>query len=279
MDKRDLSTLFRARLRELVERQSGGLTGFSRQTGVDRSALTQFLSAEGARLPRAETLRQIAEHSGVTADWLLGLSHADDGGRELTPSVEIERAVTEAGTSPLARWHREAAGHKIRYVPATLPDTLRLPGVLDYGHAAENIAERHESGEAVLADVRLGETDVEIAMPRQALEEFARGQGLGAGVAAEARERQLSHMAELCEAHYPTLRLHLFDARTTFSAPFTVFGPVRAAIYLGPGYLVLTAAEEVRQLARIFDGLVRDSVIGPDRVHRFLSALSHVSAG
>mgnify|MGYP006292597455 CR=1 FL=1 len=199
MDKRDLSTLFAARLRELVDRQPGGLTAFARASGVDRSALTQFLAPGAARLPRAETLRQIAEHAGVSADWLLGLSHADEGGRELAPSVEIESAVTdEEGSSPLDRWHRESAGHKIRYVPATLPDTLRLPGVMDYGVSSERLDQRRESGEAVLATVRLGETDLEIAMPRQTLEDFAAGAGLGHAVPAEDRRAQLhDHQVEI----------------------------------------------------------------------------------
>lgn len=274
MDKRDLSRLFTARLRELVDRQSGGLTGFARATGVDRSALTQFLAPGADRLPRAETLRQIAERTGTTADWLLGLTHADEGGRELTPSVEIESAVTAEGTSPLERWHREAAGHKIRYVPSSLPDIMRIPGVMDFGEDDLPFEARRESGEAVLATVQLGETDVEIAMARQTLEDFARGAGVGRDVPAAGRRDQLAHMARLTEAHYPTLRLHLYDARRTYSAPFTVFGPIRAAIYLGPGYLVLTAADEVRRLARIFDGLVRDAVIGPDRVHRYLATLA-----
>ncbi|MEO1458587.1 MAG: hypothetical protein AAFV49_13660, partial [Pseudomonadota bacterium] len=36
MDKRDLAVLFADRLRSLVEREGAGLTGFSRQTGIDR---------------------------------------------------------------------------------------------------------------------------------------------------------------------------------------------------------------------------------------------------
>jgi hypothetical protein len=42
--------------------------------GVDRSTVSQLLSAEGARLPNAQVVAECAAALGVTADWLLGLS-------------------------------------------------------------------------------------------------------------------------------------------------------------------------------------------------------------
>ena len=116
------------------------------------------------------------------------------------------------------------------------------------------------SRESVLGGFRLGEMDVEIAMPLQTLEDFAAGAGLWRGTDPAPRRRRLAHMAATCAEVYPTLRLHLFDGRTTFAAPFTVFGRIRAALYLGDAYLVVTSAEQVAALTRLFDSLVRRAV-------------------
>ena len=43
------------------------------------------------------------------------------------PSASMmERAQPDEGPTPLERWHREASGFKIRYVPSILPDFLSL---------------------------------------------------------------------------------------------------------------------------------------------------------
>ena len=88
MDKRTLSSSFRERLRTLIGDERGGVASFLAQTGVDRSALSQFLDPGIDRLPRAETLRRIAEARGVTIDWLLALSNAPDGRQTVAPSVQ-----------------------------------------------------------------------------------------------------------------------------------------------------------------------------------------------
>ncbi len=76
---------------------------------------------------------------------------------------------------------------------------------------------------------------------------------------------QLHHMAHLIYEMYPTFRLFLFDQRDRRVAPYTVFGPKVAAIYLGDLYLVVNSVEHVKQLARHFDTLVRMAKIDPDR--------------
>jgi hypothetical protein len=86
-------------------------------------------------------------------------------------------------------------------------------------------------------------------------------------------------MEALCAAHFPRLRLSLYDGRRVFSAPFSVFGMVRAAVYLGRSYLVITAADQVRALARHFDLLVRDAETQADRAPAVLRALAASSAG
>ena len=126
MDKRALAATFRERLKSLLGEERGGVAGFLRETGIDRSALSQFLDPGVNRMPRAETLRRIAEARGVTADWLLSLSGAPEGRQVVTPSVQIESAAGPEGGSPIDQWRREAAGMKLRYVPSNLPDMLRL---------------------------------------------------------------------------------------------------------------------------------------------------------
>ena len=272
MDKRALAATFRERLQTLLAEERGGVAGFLRDTGIDRSALSQFRDPEVDRLPRAETLRRIAEARGVTVDWLLSLSNAPEGRQEVTPSVQIESAEAPGGGSPIEEWRREAAGMKLRYVPSSLPDML---GLSEDGAEPETRAGQPEN---VLGGFRLGEMDVEIAMPVQTLEDLAAGAGLWRGTGAAPRRRLLGHMAATCAETYPTLRLHLFDGRTAFAAPFTVFGRIRAAVYLGEAYLVVTSADQVGALSRLFDSLVRRAIVDPARVHERLNALADATA-
>ena len=270
MDKRELAAVFRERLRALIGEDRGGTAAFVAATGIDRSALSQFLDPAVDRLPRAETLRRIAEAKGVTVDWLLALSNAPEGRQEVAPSVQIESAEAVGGGAPLDHWRQEAAGMKLRYVPSGLPDMLGLAEEVPV-QAADA---RTGQPENVLGGFRLGDMDVEIAMPLQRLQSLAAGTGLWHGVPAALRRRQLAHMAETCAEAYPMLRLHLYDGRETFSAPFTVFGRIRAAVYLGEAYLVVSAADQVAALTRLFDNLVRRAVVGPDRVHETLAELA-----
>jgi hypothetical protein len=269
MDKRALAGAFRERLQTLLGDERGGVAGFLRETGVDRSALSQFLDPRVDRLPRAETLRRIAEARGVTVDWLLSLSNAPEGRQQVASSVQIESAQGPAGGSPIDQWRREAAGMKLRTVPSSLPDML---GLADAPGPDADV--RAGIPENVLGGLSLGDMDVEIAMPLQTLQDLGQGTGLWRGADPVLRRRQLAHMAATCAEAYPALRLHLYDGRETFAAPFTVFGRIRAAIYLGEAYLVVTSAEQVNALTRLFDNLVRRAVTGPDRVHETLAELA-----
>ena len=126
MDKRALASSFRERLRALIGDERGGVASFLAETGIDRSALSQFLDPGIDRLPRAETLRRIAEARGVTIDWLLALSNAPDGRQTVAPSVQIESAEGEGGGSPIDQWRHEAAGMKL---PKGLGAGGGLPGL------------------------------------------------------------------------------------------------------------------------------------------------------
>ncbi|MFQ5621781.1 MAG: helix-turn-helix domain-containing protein [Paracoccaceae bacterium] len=272
MDKREIAKAFRGRLRRLLEQEENGTAQFLRDTGLDRSALGQFLDETRDRLPRAETLHRIAAARGVSVDWLLNLSNAPEGRQQVTPSVQIERAVYPGGGTPLDAWREAAAGYKLRYVPSLLPDMLGLADLSEPEARAEaEAAARGAASENVLEGAHLGDTDIEIAMPVQRLQDLAEGTGFFRQLGPDLRRRQLRHMAATCEETYPALRLHLYDGTEAYAAPFTVFGRVRAAVYLGEAYMVVTSSEQVRALARIFDNLVRQAVVGPDLVHEWLS--------
>jgi len=272
MDKRVLSTAFRERFRQLVDAEKENLPRFLSDTGIDRSALSQFLDPKHDRLPRAETLRRIAETSGVSVDWLLCLENAQQGRLEMTPSSQLESEAGTDGKAPLDQWHLEAAGHKLRYVPSTLPDMLSLSDVTPEERDATDA--RGGGVENVLKGVDLDDRDIEIAMPLQTLQDLSAGSGLWRDTSRDIRIRQLRHMAQLCAASYPSVRLHLYDGSKLFSAPFTVFGRMRAAVYLGDAYLSLTSVDQIKFFTKRFDHLVRQSVVAPDTVHETLNGLA-----
>ena len=119
---------------------------------------------------RAES--RISEARGVTADWLLGLANAPQGRQEVTPSVQIESAESPGGGSPIDQWRREAAGMKLRYVPSNLPDMLGL-GDEEAEPPPPDSPALAGQPEKVLGGFRLGEMDVEIAMPVQTLRDLS----------------------------------------------------------------------------------------------------------
>lgn len=263
MDKRDLSELFRERLRTILQRSGQNQSAFAAGVGIDRSALSQLLSGASTRLPRAETLLAIAERHAVSLDWLLGLSQDEGLSAEIRRTLELEEGSGVAGGTLLARWHAEAAGTKIRYVPAGLPDLLRTGEVIEYEAGITNRDRDTELDEAQyrIDYNRRPETDMEVCMPVHTLEIFARGNGVWSGLSAGARRRQLHHMARLLVDLYPSFRLYLYDGRARYSIPYTIFGQMRAAIYVGEMYLVLNATEPVRTMTRHFDNLIRAAVV------------------
>lgn len=275
MDKRDLSGLFRERLRVLLQRSAMRQSAFAQSVGIDRSALSQLLSGQTTRLPRAETLLNIAATHNVSLDWLLGLSHDEGVTAELRASLEIAEASDGFDRSLLAKWHSEAIGTKIRYVPSGIPDLLRTEAVIAYEIAPSKRDRAYEIDEAQyrIDYNRRPETDMEVCMPWQTLEMFARGQGIWSGLSVEARAEQMSHMARLLDDLYPTFRLYLYDGRARFSIPYTIFGPIRAAIYVGDIYLVLNATQPVQTLTRHFDGLIRAAAINAHEVSGFAAGL------
>ena len=266
MDKRNVGVVFRERLSQVMQRVGGAQGRFAASIGLDRSALSQLMSDRATRLPRAETLVSIAEAHGVSLDWLLGVSQSERLATEIAPVLAIEHGARGPDDSRLAQWRREATGYKIRYVPATLPDLLRTEAVIRFEmglETADRVAATIADAGEYLAYTRRPETDMEVCMPWQRLTAFARGEGIWTGLPAEVRRDQLRQMAQLLAELYPTFRLFLFDGRRWFSAPYTVFGPKRAAIYVGDMYLVMNATEHIRVLIDRFDELIRRAVVNP----------------
>lgn len=276
MDKRDLSEIFRERLRALVLRSGLNQSAFASSVGIDRSALSQLLSGTTTRLPRAETLMTIVGEHKVSLDWLLGLSQDEGVTGEIRPSLEIEEATGGFGSTLLAQWHAEAVGTKIRYVPAGIPDLLRTDALVDYEAGIANKSRELQFDETQyrIDYNRRPETDMEVCMPRHTLDIFARGLGVWTGFPDRQRKQQLRHMADLLDDLYPTFRLFLYDGRLRYSIPYTIFGPFRAAIYVGDMYMVLNATAQIRMLTRHFDNLIRAAEINAHETAAFARRLA-----
>lgn len=277
-DRRETVGVFRARFLEALENAGLSRSALARQTGVDRSTLSQLLSLDNERLPRADTVAAIASVLKVSLDWLLGLSHeAKLGADVLQESLQFTPSAQTPVDENLARWHFEAAGYKIRYVPATLPDLVKTEDVMRFeyrDYVAKSADQAIAASHGRLAYTRLPDTDMEICMQRQTLEAFARGEERWRGLAPEHRAAQLNKMAEIADELYPSLRINLFDGLTHYSAPYTIFGPGRAAVYVGQMFFVFTTTPHIRVLTRHFDGLVRAATVQANETASFLRNLA-----
>jgi transcriptional regulator with XRE-family HTH domain len=269
--------IFRERLDEVIRQSGLRRSAFARRIGIDRSTLTQLLSPANDRLPRAETIAAIAADQQVSVDWLLGLTQEGPLSADLMPQpFEIQVGGDMHQDERLQRWHAEAAGYKIRYVPASLPDLLKSEPVIRYEYREQGTGvpqARLEEAGARLAYLRRPETDMEVCSTIQSVEDFARGHSQWADLPKAERRRALSIMIERLEELYPTLRWFLFDRRTRYSVPLTIFGPKRAAIYVGNMYFVLNSTEHIRVLTRHFDDLIRAAALQPRDAIDFLRSL------
>jgi hypothetical protein len=77
----------------------------------------------------------------------------------------------------------------------------------------------------------------------------------------------------LLDELYPSFRLYLFDGRQRFSVPYTVFGPYRAAIFVGEMYLVLNSRESVLSMQRHFDRLIRVAQVNAHEASDYIATL------
>ncbi len=277
IDKRDRASLFRTRLRDAMANKQATQSGLARAIGVDRSTVSQLLGDGGARLPNAQVVAQCAAELGVSADWLLGLTDKPELAADLVAAaMEVTKAPRALVDEQIFAWHQEASGYKIRHVPAGLPDMFKLPEVLQWEYSpslGRSTDQAIGASEDRLRWMREARSDYEIALPMSDMSSFAAGSGYYEGVPAGLRAAQLDHIAALHDDLYPTLRLHLFDARKLYSAPITVFGPLLAVIYLGQNYLAFRDTERVQMFTRHFDRLVREALITPRDLSKHIQYL------
>jgi transcriptional regulator with XRE-family HTH domain len=264
-DKRLRAQTFRIRLSEAMAQRGMSQSDLARAIEVDRSTVSQLLSGNGARLPNAQVAAECAAALGLSADWLLGLSDRPETAADLLATslamTAAERALID---EQVFAWHREAQGTKIRHVPATLPDMLKTPKMLDWEyapHLARTGAEVRALASERLEWLRGAHSDYEMAMPLHELVALSRSEGYYSGLPPEIARAQLARFTELHAQLYPRLRLYLFDARRTFSAPLTIFGTKLAAVYMGSSYLAFRDTARVQAFSRHFDGLVREAAI------------------
>ena len=276
MQKRETVETFRRRLAELIQRTGLSRAQFAAWAGLDRSTLTQLLSAENVRLPRAETIARIASRHSASIDWLMGLSEQDQVAADIVPQLAIEPDAASPADERLKRWHEEARGFKVRYVPATLPDQLKTDALIGYesGQFGAAAADAWSGvARARIAHAQRPDSEIEVCAPLQRFEIFAAGEGIWRDLPARDRAAALRHAASVVRSLYPSYRLFLYDGRQRFSVPYTVFGPKRAAIYVGDMYFVFTSTEHIRELTRHFDDLIRSARIQPNAAAEFIDSL------
>ena len=265
IDRRDRADLFRRRLAGAMAQLGTTQSALARATAADRSTISALLSP-GTRLPNAQLAADCAQALNVSTDWLLGLTDRPD-----PPDVLMDRAVELVPASralfeeTVFDWHRQAAGFKIRHVPATLPDMLKTEAVVEWeyrDHLGDHAAQSIAAFQTQLGWLRGARSDYEFALPVHELQAFVTATGYWSGIPSNIRANQLDHLISLCDELYPAMRLYLFDAHRVFSAPVTIFGPQRAVVYLGRQYMVFRDPGKITDITRHFDWLVRAANMG-----------------
>ncbi len=276
-DQTDTLSRFRERLNEVVRGSGMSQSAFAREAQIDRSTLSQLLSDQNHRLPRVETMIGLWRTTGVSLDWLLGLSN---DGPNRTDIVQEELSVSARQLSPLDEtligWYQDAVGQKVRYIPASVPDFLKTERVIRHemsGQAITRPEQRIERADARLMLARSPGSDVECCSPIQIIEGLARGQGVFTSLPLADRIAQLDRMIELTEELYPTLRWFLYDGRQRYAGSMTVFGLDRVVLYLGKLHIVFTGEGHILAFVEQFDDLIKVAVVQPPAVPKMLRKL------
>ena len=264
------------RLGDAIARTGLTKRAFAELAGIDRTTLSQLLSKTNRRLPRADTLHQIAVAHQLSIDWLLGLSNAGPLEAELLTQTSFEAPGPSPSDERLLGWLSEAADYKIRYVPATLPDLLKSEGVIRFERSGIGRSQRcpddrhhgcplgvgppsgHGAGVLLIDSGRAG-----VRSRRGPVEPPRGGRQDGA-----TRSHDRPHRRALPDISLVPVRRVGAVRGTRHRLRIQ-----RAALYLGGLYLVLTSAEQVRALSRHFDGVVRDATVQPTSMPRYLTRL------
>lgn len=277
MKHSDRVAIFRERIEQVITSSGLNHSKFAASIDVDRSTLSQLLSNRNSRLPRADTIAAIAEKYQVSVDWLLGLTnHGTLAADVLTEPLEFEDFSESSANQKLLQWHQEASNYKVRYIPATLPDLCKTEHVASYefkryglGKTDQSIRDTH----VLLIQQRREESEMEVCQSIQDIEGFALGEGIWSDLSKEVRLEQLQHMQNLVNELYPRFRWFLFDSREIHTVAFTLFGPMRAVVFIGQSYLVLNSNEHIRFFSRRFDKLIRNAIVQPNEISGFLESL------
>lgn len=269
-------TLFQDRLQQVITASGLNRSAFSASISVDRSTLSQLLAPDNVRLPRADTIASIAEVYQVSIDWLLGLTQQGSLEANIMPE---QFAVDDYSTSIFEKnleWHREASGYKVRYIPTTLPDLLKTEAIAEHEfnrYGSGKVDQSVRDNQLRLWQQRHPGSELETCMSIQALETFALGQGVWQGLTVSDRRAQLERMIELNDELYPGFRWFLFDGKQSYSSSMTIFGPMRATLFLGHLYVVVNSLEHIRKLIERFDDLIRMAIVHPHEIQKILASL------
>jgi transcriptional regulator with XRE-family HTH domain len=279
IDKRLRAAQFRTRLARAMQDSATSQSALARQIGVDRSTISQLLTDDGARLPNAHVVGACAGALGVSADWLLSLSDRPESAAELLAgSLSVTEAPRALVDERIFDWHQEAAGYKIRYVPATLPDMLKTRALLEWEyapHLGRTADQAIGASEDRLTWMRSAQSDYEIAMPLFEIHSFVHGTGYYQGLPLDIRLEQIDRLLALSEQLYPRLRIYLFDAKRLYAAPITVFGPLLCVFYAGGHYMAFRDRDRIETFTRHFDTLVREADL---TARNFPTHLRHLRA-
>lgn len=282
IDKRDRAALFRTRLADSLALSGQNQSTLARAAGVDRSTISQLLKGTGARMPNAQVVAECASALGVSADWLLGLTDRPERTAELlAASVSMTAAPRALVDEQILAWHEEAAGYKIRHVPATLPDLLKTHAVMRWEYSPQlgrTADQAIGAAEDKLGLMRNTTSDFEIALPLAEIESFAYGEGYYRGLGRNQRINQIDWLLALHDQLYPRLRIYMFDSKRLFSAPVTIFGPLLAVLYLGQNYLAFRDKERIEAIRSHFDRLVKEAECDarelPERLRALRAAIA-----
>lgn len=280
IDKRNRAAQFRERLRQALQLSGISQAALARNIGVDRSTISQLLGDSGTRLPNAQVVGECAAALNVSADWLLSLSDRPENATDIVAnSLSLTRAPRALVDEQIYQWHRDAAGYKIRHVPATLPDMFKTDAMLEWEyapHLGRTIQQAIGASKDRLNWMRQSTSDYEIAIPIHEMVSFATSQGYYRDLPPEVRAKQIRWLVDLCDQFYPRVRIYLFDSRRLYSAPVTVFGPLLAVLYVGRHYLAFRESERVHSFTEHFDALIREASFATQELEQFFK--THVKS-
>ena len=216
IDKRKRAAQFRERLRQALQLSGISQAALARTISVDRSTNSQLLGDSGARLPNAQVVGECAAALNVSTDWLLSLSDRPENATDIVAnSLALTRAPRALVDEQMYHWHREAAGYKIRHLPATLPDMFKTDAMLEWEyapHLGRTIQQAIGASKDRRNWMRQSTSDYEIAITIHEMVSFATSHGYYRDLPPEVRAKQIGWLVDLCDQFYPRVRIYLLIA-------------------------------------------------------------------